>query len=446
MTEPTQTTSPSVYRDRSFIGMVATQFLGAFNDNVFKQILLFVCIDLAAGQRESNLQGMATTVFAIPFILMSGYCGYLSDKISKRSIVILSKVLEIVVMGLGALAFLSGSVAAMMTILFCMGAQSALFGPSKYGILPELFRDRELPRVNGAVLMTTFLSIILGFAVSGQIKESLDGELWKASYFCIGIAVVGTATAFMIRPTPAAHPEMTFHLSALSISKDTRAVILKDRRLLWTLVATSVFWTTGGVVYPNATNDLGIQQFGWGAAATGRLAACTGIGIALGCLVAGYLSRNRFDGRLVRLGVFGMLMGLIALAIPGSSPQTIAIGWPGAVFALIWLGFCAGLFTVPLQVFLQGATPRLHKGRIIGVMNLANWIGLAFSGVYYSVWNQIFASESFQMPHNAMYGAAALLLIPLILFFHPENIDLDQISAPALDHTCDSLPLTGTTS
>lgn len=417
---------PSPSRDRSFIGMVATQFLGAFNDNIFKQVMLFVFIDMAAGRRETNMQGYATIVFAIPFILLSGYCGYLSDKRSKRNIIVTSKVLEIVVMILGAFAFLSNNAVVMLFVLFCMGAQSALFGPSKYGILPELFPDRDLPRVNGIILMTTFLSIIIAFPIAGEIKEALDGELWKGSFFCIAVAVVGTLTSLLVRKTSIANPDMKFELSSLAVNKATRKVIFQDRRLLWTLVATSTFWTTGGVVYPNATNDLGIQQFGWGEAATGRLAACTGIGIALGCLIAGYLSRNRFDARLVRCGLWGMLLGLIFLAIPGSQPNRIAIGVPGAVVALIWLGFCAGLFTVPLQVFLQGATPREHKGRMIGAMNLANWIGIGTAGLYYDIWNKIFASEMFHMPHNAMYGAAALLLLPLAIFYRPVSIDLNH--------------------
>lgn len=427
MADGTPINQTSVYKDRSFIGMLVTQFLGAFNDNVFKQIMLFVCIDLAAGKREDNLQGVATIVFAIPFILLSGYCGYLSDKISKRTIVVTSKTLEIVVMILGGMAFLSGNIMVMLSVLFFMGAQSALFGPAKYGILPELFPDRELPRVNGAILMTTFLSIILGFAIAGEIKEALDGELWKASYFCVAIAIVGTLTSLLIRKTPIASPDIKFHISSLAVNRETARLIWNDKRLFWTLIATSVFWTTGGVVYPNATNDLGIQQFGWGEAATGRLAACTGIGIAIGCMVAGYLSRDKFDARLVRGGALGMLLGLIALAIPSSNSSSIAIGAPGAIAALIWLGFCAGLFTVPLQVFLQAATPSLHKGRIIGAMNLANWIGMGLAGVYYQLWNNLFAAQKFHVPHNAMYGAAAMLILLLVIFYRPKSISLGEI-------------------
>lgn len=427
MHENSETPTPSLYRDKSFFGILITQFLGAFNDNVFKQILLYICIDMAQGNRAENMQGTATVVFAIPFILLSGLCGYLSDIVSKRNIIVLSKVLEIVAMALGGLAFASGNVSLMLGVLFFMGAQSALFGPAKYGILPELFRDRDLPRANGIILMTTFLSIIVAYPVAGEIKEALDGELWKASVFCIVIAVIGTLSSLWIRHTSVASPDAKFDISTLAVNRETAALILKDRRLLWTLVATSVFWTTGGVVYPNATNDLGMLQFQWGEAATGRLAACTGIGIAVGCLVAGYLSKSRFDARLVRGGAIGMLVGLLLLAIPGSTATTVAIGIPGTVLALMWLGFCAGLFTVPLQVLLQGVTPNLHKGRIIGVMNLANWIGMGLAGVYYQIWNGVFASESFRMPYNAMFGAAALLLVPLVLLYRPKSLDLNTL-------------------
>lgn len=410
----------SVLLDRSFIGMVLTQFLGAFNDNVFKQIILFICVGLAVDDRTKNLQGAATIAFSVPFILLSGYCGYLSDKVSKRSIIVLSKLLEILVMVLGMGAFLSGSVNVMLGVLFLMGAQSALFGPSKYGILPELFEMKDLPRVNGWVLMTTFLAIILGFTAAGYIKESLSDErLWTASFFCIGIAMLGTLTSLLIRPTPVARPEMTFHLSALAVSRETQLMLWENKRVLWVLLATSIFWTVGGVVYPNATNDLGMLQLKLGEASTGKLAACTGVGIAVGCFVAGALSRQQFDARLIRWGGRGMLLGMILLALPGSSSDTNLLGVAGSAAALVWLGFCAGLFTVPLTSYLQARTPRNQKGRIIGAMNLANWIGLAMSGVYYSVWNLILAGA--QIPPNAMYGAAALLLLPLVLFYHPRT-------------------------
>src|SRR5690606_23623095 len=135
-------------------------FLGAFNDNLFKQLVLLLCVDLARNDPTQDQQGWAGVCFAVPFILFSGYAGFLSDRNSKRRIVVLAKVAEVLIMAMGLLAFLSGSLTALFVVLFLMGTQSAFFGPGKYGILPELLRDEDLPRANGIFLMTTFLAVI----------------------------------------------------------------------------------------------------------------------------------------------------------------------------------------------------------------------------------------------------------------------------------------------
>lgn len=415
----------SVYRDASFWGMLITQFLGVFNDNFFKQTVLLVCVELAQGDRVGNLQGIATMIFSAPFILLSGYCGFLSDLYSKRRIVVLSKVLEIVVMVLGLFAFSAGNVPALLAVLCLMGAQSALFGPSKYGILPELFSHRDLPRVNGWIMMTTFLAIILGFVTAGLVSSLIGDQMWIGAVCCIGIATAGTLTALLIRPTPVAHPDMKFHVSSLLVSRETWSVVLNDRRLLLALVASSLFWTTGGVVYPPAINDLGLLQFQLSKAATSQLAACTGLGIAVGCLIGGALSRNRFDVRLIRGGTWGMFLGLILLGLPGTTPAATLLGVRGSAAGLVWLGISAGLFNIPLQVLLQARTPAQHKGRIIGAMNLANWIGICGSGLYYHQLNQLFAV--WNAPYNLMFLAAAVLLLPILLFYHPQTEELEEI-------------------
>ena len=162
-------------------------------------------------------------------------------------------------------------------------------------------------------------------------------------------------------------------------------MLRQHRSLMYVLIATSLFWLTGGVVYPPAINDLGKLQFGLSDGLVGMMAACTGVGIAGGCVIAGILSQSRFDSRLVRFGIWGMLAGLVVLTIPGSGPGSNLIGPWGSAAALVWLGLCAGFFSVPLQVYLQAMTPKSQKGRIIGAMNLANWIGISSAGIYYTV-------------------------------------------------------------
>ncbi|MDX1967022.1 MAG: MFS transporter, partial [Planctomycetaceae bacterium] len=289
---------PPLLADGSFWGLMATQFLGAFNDNLFKQLVLFVCVKQALDGQAGNLQGIAMFVFALPFVLLSGVCGVLADRYSKRSIIVVSKVLEIVAMLLGAVAFWTGSLLSLLVVLSLMGAHSAFFGPAKYGVLPELFRPQDLPRANGWMLMTLFLAIILGVALAGFLTVRLAGQLWLASTACIATAILGTLTAVVIRRTPAAHPGLPIHADSFGIPQEARQLLVSQPRFLAVLMATSVFWCVGGI-YQQGVNDLGILQLGIDEQKTSLLGACAAIGIAMGCATAGKLSQGRFEARLV---------------------------------------------------------------------------------------------------------------------------------------------------
>ena len=243
-------------RDGSFWAVVLTQYLGAFNDNVFKQLVLLICVDYVVQHNLVNdpFQAVATALFAVPFLMFSGLAGYLSDRNSKKHIVVLSKVAEIVVMTAGMFAFLLGTfgsahlIALLMIVLCFMGTQSAFFGPSKYGILPEMLHEEDLPVANAVIQMTTFLAIILGIALAGVLKQFFDDRLWVISAVCIVIAVIGTVTSLMIRRTPVANAELQFSLSCLAIEKHAWRLIRSDRLLFWVLIIYALFWFAGGVV------------------------------------------------------------------------------------------------------------------------------------------------------------------------------------------------------
>src|SRR5262249_46069434 len=145
-------------RDRSFWGMAATQFLGAFNDNLFKQLVLLLSIAGVGAAKASDRQGLAMFIFTVPFLVFTGYAGYLADLLPKRAIVVACKIAEIGVMALGAIAFAvfesNNQIWPLYVVLFLMGAHSAFFGPAKYGILPEMLRASDLPRANGFLLMS----------------------------------------------------------------------------------------------------------------------------------------------------------------------------------------------------------------------------------------------------------------------------------------------------
>ena len=428
--------------------MTATQFLGAFNDNLFKQLLLLICVDFSRSG-SGDFQPIAMALFAVPFVLFSGFAGYLSDRTGKRRIVVLCKVAEVAVMVLGMLAFFGGTanpqtlVAFLFIVLFLMSTQSAFFGPAKYGILPELFRDEDLPAANGAVQMTTFVAIIFGMALAGFAKEWFADQLWLVSMFCIGLAVLGTLTSLAVRRTPVAHPGLEFRPSALAVNAEAWQILRKDRALMGVLLISSLFWFVGGVIQ-QTVNDFGKRQLNWGDGRTSMLAACLGVGIAAGCILAGKLSRKRINFTLVSVGVWGIIVCLAILlwlgvtTFPVPVPVIVRTGGPivlpppetlwqlmlprfhGEIpirLAMTGVGLFAGLFVVPLQVFMQIRPPEDQKGRMIGTMNLINWIGIMLSAAFVFVCHLIL--NALNLPVCWTFAAVAAILLPVGLFYRP---------------------------
>jgi MFS family permease len=445
---------PPLPRDRSFWGMTATQFLGAFNDNLYKQLVLLICLDYVALRQLDHdpYQAYAQGLFSLPFILFSGFAGWLSDRYSKRTIVVLCKLAEIGVMGAGLAVFAAfrfGSDAylwGLLAVLFLMGTHSAFFGPAKYGILPEMLRESDLPLANGIVQMTTFLAIIFGTALCGVLKHGLNDapqNLWQVSLVCVGIACVGTLTSILVRRTPIAEPGLPFHIEGLAIDKSTLVMLKFDRTLRNALFATVLFWFLGGVAMPTV-NSFGKEQLGLGDRFTSALTACIGLGIAFGCAAAGLASRRRIRFGLVRLGAWGMLAAFVFL---GSLPwwmdaaphhPTLAdvkqakggldlsqreqlVGMLSAG-GLMLMGLSAGLYAVPLQTLLQSRPPRQQKGRMIAAMNICTWLGILASAACYGLCSAIFTPQRI----SATFYVLAAMILPLALLYRPASEPLGQ--------------------
>ena len=488
MTATAQVNHPPLLSDRSFWGLNLTQFFGAFNDNLFRQTVMLTCLDQAQ-QGGKDLQGLASILFAVPFILLSGYAGFLSDRYRKRTIIVACKVAEIVIVLLGLIGFLTQSLPFLLMVLCLMGVHSAFFGPSKYGILPEMLQAEDLPKANGMVLMATFLAIIFGLAAAGATKHFFASQLWLASLPCLAIAVAGLISSLTIRSTPIAQPELRFHLNSLFIAPEIRSLLTKSRQLLGVLLISSVFWFVAGIAYPPAINSLGKEQFGFNDLKTGILAATTGVGIAIGSLTAGVFSKNRVRGWMVKLGAWGITLSLLSLALPGpgwtqvrnqirdlklnslprgetksltvndksqslehpvqgsinslskspegtdKSPENFYRGtllgpW-GSVVALISLGVFAGFYTVPLQVYLQSAAPIEQKGRIIGANNLIQWIAIATSGVIYTAGRNLLVDWA-TLPYATLFGLASLVMLPIAVFYTPPDGHIEPMSTEKL--------------
>jgi acyl-[acyl-carrier-protein]-phospholipid O-acyltransferase/long-chain-fatty-acid--[acyl-carrier-protein] ligase len=434
--------TPTLFRDRAFWGMTSTQFFGAFNDNLFKQLVMLICIDVEKlTGKDGAYQSAALAIFAIPFVLFSGFAGFVSDRVSKQRIVVTMKIAEIFIMLAGMTAFFLGGldpvqqVQFLFVVLFLMSTHSSFFGPPKYGVLPELFADRDLPQANGIIQMTTFLAIIFGAVAAGYGKLLFAGQLWIVSALCVGIAVAGTLTSLLVRRTPIAHPGLEFEWSALVMNRDTFRMLKGDRPLMTVLLISSLFWFLGGVMQ-SAANTFGKVQLGLDDGAASLLFAFVGIGIAIGCAIAGKLSQAKIHFGLVRIGSWGLLGALLFLMLLGTLHEADGGGVPFwaihnlARLGMLGVGFFSGLFIVPLQVFMQTRPPEDQKGRMIGAMNLVNWLAILLAAVFVGISMNILGvlqSGGGEIPVEEvlevhwLFGVMALIMLPVAGFYHPSN-------------------------
>ncbi len=411
------------YGNPAFWGLSITQFLGAFNDNLYKQILLLLFVAVPWQGQTKDLQWLATGCFALPFVLFSGYAGYLSDRFSKRRVIIASKVAEIVIMAIGIVGFTIldrwGMTAATITFLcatiFCMGAQSAFFGPGKYGILPEFLPERQLPDANGFLLMTTFLAIIFGSAIAGTLLEWFRQHLWMAGTVCTAIAVVGTLSSLAVARVPVAQPQLRFDPTTLAIPRQLWEHFRKDGSLPGAIVVSSIFWMAAAIAQM-AVNALGKLQLQVGDRRTSLLVASISIGIAAGSMIAARMSRHRFHTKVLVTGLWGLCICLVLLALPAANAHKHFLGYSGSLATLIIAGAFTGMFAVPLQVFLQARPPPSLKGRMIASQNLLNWIGITASAPIYHLATVLLNTTGF--PPCGMFLVVSLLLAAVGLYLH----------------------------
>lgn len=387
---------PPLRRDKAFWGITVTQFLGAFNDNLFKMLLMLICADyvMARAGRDGEssyfdpYQTGASLLFAFAFVMFSGFAGYLSDLYRKKGIVVASKVAEILVMALGLLVFLTGDpgdasfIMLLFGVLFLMGLQSTFFGPPKYGILPEMFSETDLPVINGVILGTTFLAIIFGTALAGVLKQALGDQLWTISLICVVLAMIGTLTATLLRWTPAAQPSLKFSLSDWFVETRIWRLVIGDKLLFKILLVYSVFWFCGGVIALTITL-VGKVQLSLSDTIAGAFNASMGLGIGIGSVSAAVLSKNDVRLTLVKIGGIGLFCFMAAASIVAVLPVNISIkSWLFGI-SLFASGFFGGWIALPLQVFIQAHPPAELKGRVIAVMNVMTWIGILLASVYY---------------------------------------------------------------
>jgi acyl-[acyl-carrier-protein]-phospholipid O-acyltransferase/long-chain-fatty-acid--[acyl-carrier-protein] ligase len=385
-------------RQRGFQPFLWTQFLGAVNDNLFKIVVSMLAVRAAAPGQDGRALSLVGALFILPFLLFSGYAGQLADRYSKRTILIVTKVLEIVVMALGLVALAAGYLSAAYAVLFLMALHSTFFSPAKYGILPETLPDSDLSRANGLLEMSTFVAIVVGTAAGGFMFDIWRDRVWLIGAVTLVLAVIGTVASLHIRPVAPAAPQQTFQWNPLSEIRDGLARLWSDRVLWPTVIGLSYFWFLGAllqlVVILFGTHVMGLDDR-W----IGVLTTFAAVGIGAGSMAAGRLSGDKVELGLVPIGAFGM--GIFSIALAGSGDSFLR-----ASVCLTLIGFSGGLFAVPLNAILQQRPDAAEKGRLIATNNFLNVVGILLaSGL---LW---IASDRFRLTADRIFLIGGILTV-----------------------------------
>ncbi|MEO5561223.1 MAG: MFS transporter, partial [Dokdonella sp.] len=290
-------------RTRRFAPFFATQALGAFNDNAFRQaMVVLVAFHLGLSDHEVGFySNLAPALFILPFFLFSASAGQLAEKFEKTRLIRYVKLFEIAAMSLAAYAFHASNVPLLLTVLVMMGLHSTLFGPIKYSILPQALKSEELVGGNGLVEMGTSLAILFGMIAGGSLMALGGAGPTAASVLVIGVAVVGYLVSRTIPPAPATAPGLTFNWNPFTETWRVIGFVTKNRTVFNSVLGISWFWFFGGVFTAQLPNYTKLFLGGNESVAILVLALFS-IGVGIGSLLCERLSGHKVEIGLVPFG------------------------------------------------------------------------------------------------------------------------------------------------
>ena len=383
-------------RSRRFAPLFWTQFLGAFNDNVFKSALslLFVYGALVAEESQDIVVNLAAALFILPYFLFSAIAGQLADKYPKEQLIRRIKIFEIIIAAFGAMAVFSGSVFLMLAVLFLLGVQSTFFGPLKFSILPQHLAETELIGGNAQIEMGTFVSILLGTLVGGLIAGQADSKTWL-TILIISVAVAGYLSSRFIPHAPPADADLKINWNLWEETKNLISMARERRSVFLSILGISWFWLLGSTLlaqFPGLTERV---LLGDTTVVTLILCVFT-LSIAVGSLACEKLSGHQVEIGLVPMGALGLALAGVHMYFSIANVAELSEGlahrnWieflkaPGSVrllldFAII--GASGGMFIVPLYAYIQSKTPEDRRARIIAVNNIMNAIFMVSGSLF----------------------------------------------------------------
>ncbi|QEY23337.1 MFS transporter [Neisseria animalis] len=410
----------SFQTSRRFAPLFATQFLGAFNDNVFKTALFVMISFYGLGQNDmlppSQMLNLGALLFILPYFLFSALSGQLSNKFDKAVLARWIKVLEIAVMAAAAFGFYIQSAPLLLFCLFCMGTQSTLFGPLKYAVLPDYLNDKELMMGNSLIESGTFLAIlfgqILGTAVAG-IPPHIVGMI------VLAVAAAGTLASLFMPSVPAKVSQIKIEAN---IAKGTAALMreaVAEKPVFTAIIGISWFWFVGSV-YTTQLPTFTQIHLGGNDNVFNLMLALFSIGIAAGSVLCAKFSRERLVLGLVTFGTMGLTVcGLLLVWLTHGQRfhELNGIMWflsqgnaYPVMLVMLLIGFFGGFFSVPLYTWLQTASSETFRAHAVAANNIVNGVFMVCAAVLSAVLLMLFDSITL------LYLIVALGNVPLMWY------------------------------
>ena len=386
-----------LFKRRRFSAMFFTQFLGAFNDNIFKQALILVLTYTAASQlgvEVSILNNLAAMLFILPYFLFSALAGQIADKYEKSKLTQFIKVLELIIMAIAAVGFVFEWYTLLFVALFLMGTHSTFFGPIKYAYLPQAMKEDELVGANGLFQMGTSLAILVGMIVAGILTQ-LSQSLYWISATVLVVAVLGYLAARYIPNMPAMQPDLKINWNIITTSLSTVRYLYSLPFLFFVILGNSWFWFYGATFLTQVPEFSKVILHGDESVVIFLLTLFS-VGVSIGSLLCKSLTKNQVSLRLLPFGIAGLSIFAIDLYFSLSSlninvnndtllgiSDLFGVSGSWRVFAdLFLLGFSGGLYIVPLYASMQAYAPKSHRARIVGANNIFNAIFMVTSAIF----------------------------------------------------------------
>ena len=414
VSETSSSANPGLWSG-SFVSYLVMNLMTVINDSMFRWLVVPIAKfrstqDLPADQvasRESLILGLGLGCFILPFMLFSPWSGWLADRFSKRRVTIALKTAELIIMVAGLITIRCSNLMVMFVVLFLMGTQSALLTTTKFGIIPELVPRKQLSTANGLAGCVTLIGVIIG-TVAGNALYSLTGpdgvsDLWVSAVALLGVAGIGVLASFPIHRVDACNPTLVFPANLVRHSIRDLRLVMKNRAIRRVTFGVVFFWSLASLAQLNIDTFV-IHELSLTQKEVGPFLAVLSIGVGLGSVLAGWWSGGRVELGMVPFGT--LIMAIASVLAYFSSNSSVLFGT-----ALFMIGLGGGLFSVPLNAFIQERSPHGTLGAILAAGNQLTAIGMMLVALVFPLLRTQMAMSS-----NQVFLLAGIWTLPILIY------------------------------